>query len=77
MHDEVTLTLGDRIASGWTDIRISRGIERLPSDFQIAMTELYPGEDPVVVAEPGMPCVVKIGDAPVITGYVDRYIPSQ
>ena len=23
-----------------------------------------------------MPCVVKIGDAPVITGYVDRYIPS-
>ena len=62
--------------SGWQSVRVTRGIERLPSDFEIEMTELYPGEANAFVVQPGDDCRVKIGDDLVITGYVDRYSPS-
>ncbi|HDR9065474.1 TPA: phage baseplate assembly protein [Burkholderia contaminans] len=74
--DEITLTVGGQTVSGWTDVRITRGVERMPSDFDIGLTELYPGELDQVVVTPGDPCVVNIGLDTVITGYVDRYIPS-
>lgn len=62
--------------SGWTSIRVTRGIERCPSDFDIEMTELYPDEVGAFVIQPGDSCQVKLGDDLVITGYVDRFIPS-
>lgn len=74
--DEVTLTIGGQEISGWTDVRITRGVERLPSDFSIGMTELYPGELARVTAVPGSACVVKVGGEELITGYVDRFVPS-
>lgn len=74
--DDLTLTIGGQAISGWTDIRITRGIERLPSDFSIGMTELYPGELAKVIVQPGLPCTVSLGNDLVITGYVDRFIPS-
>jgi len=74
--DELTLTVGGQAISGWTDIRVTRGIERLPSDFSIGLTELYPGEISTIVIKPGQACTVKIGSDLIITGYVDRYIPS-
>lgn len=76
MSDEITLTVGSRTIAGWTDVRITRGIERLPSDFEIGLTELYPGETDEIVVTPGDACVVRIGDDTVITGYVDDYIPG-
>lgn len=75
--NDVQLTLyGDDITttiSGWTEVRITRGIERMPSDFSIAMTEHFPGVDDIV-ALPGMKCVVTIDGDTVVTGYVDRVI---
>ncbi len=75
-QDDLTLTINGQAISGWTDIRVTRGIERLPSDFSIGMTELYPGELDAVITQPGAPVVVSIGQDVVITGYVDRFIPS-
>lgn len=74
--DDLVLTIGGQAIAGWTDIRITRGIERLPSDFSIGMTELYPGQLSDVVVAPGSACTVTLGGDPVITGYVDRFIPS-
>ena len=76
MFDDLTLFVGGRALSGWTDIRVTRGIERLPSDFEIGMTELYPHEASVYTVQPGDECVVKIGNDTVISGYVDRFIPT-
>ncbi|CAB3779413.1 hypothetical protein LMG28688_00834 [Paraburkholderia caffeinitolerans] len=76
MSDELTLTVGGKVISGWTDVRVTRGIERIPSDFDIGLTELFPGELDQVVVTPGDACVVQIGGDTVVTGYVDRYIPS-
>ncbi|MGI4943823.1 MAG: phage baseplate assembly protein [Janthinobacterium lividum] len=74
--DDVTITTGGKIIGGWQAVRITRGIERMPSDFDIALTELYPGAADQIVIQPGAPCVVKLGADVVVTGYVDRYVPS-
>lgn len=44
MSDELTLSIGGRQLSGWTSTRVTHGIEHCPSDFEISMTERYPGE---------------------------------
>ncbi|MFP4891220.1 phage baseplate assembly protein [Paraburkholderia sp. EG304] len=69
--DDVSLTVGGATVSGWTSVRVTRGMERIPADFDIAMTERFPGATDVLVNE-GDPCVLSIGGDTVITGYVDR-----
>jgi prophage tail gpP-like protein len=74
-RDVVNLSAGGKVISGWKEIRITRGVDRVPSDFSFVMTEYFPG-DGVFLAAPGMECTVKIGDDVVVTGYVDRYEPT-
>ncbi|MDE1901525.1 MAG: hypothetical protein KGI37_07775 [Alphaproteobacteria bacterium] len=75
MIDDLILKVAGQQISGWTEIRVTRGIERLPSDFEIGLTEAYPGTTQATVL-PGDACQVLIGGNLVITGYVDRYAPS-
>lgn len=74
--DDLTLVLGGRKLSGWTETRVTRGIERCPNDFEIALTESFPGQASSVVVQPQDACQVLLGTDPVITGYVDRFVPS-
>lgn len=76
MSEEISLVVGKQKIYGWTDVRITRGVERLPSDFDIGMTERFPGSVQDVVVSPGDPCQVFIGPDLIITGYVDRFVPS-
>ncbi len=77
--DELTLIIGDAMVSGWTSVRVTRGIERLPSDFEIQMTDLRGLVSPSTMAavgdaiKEGDPCRVMLGSDLVITGYIDRY----
>lgn len=73
--DDLVLEVGGRALSGWTGVRVTRGVERAPSDFEIEMTELYPDEANAFVVTPGDACVVKLGGDVVLTGYVDRFAP--
>ncbi|MGX9965558.1 phage baseplate assembly protein [Roseomonas sp. F4] len=73
--DDVVLLVDGQLLSGWQEIRIGVGIERMPSDFELVVTDRYPGK-PAVPLQPGMDCVIKIGADTVITGYVDRYTIS-
>lgn len=75
MSDEVFISVGNQNIYGWTDVRISRGVERLPSDFDISLTERYPSSITEVVVQPGDACQVYIGSDLVITGYVNRFVP--
>lgn len=72
---DVTLIVGAARLAGWQEISVGIGIERMPSDFSLAVTDAFPGEPPVPV-QPGMPCQLRIGAETVITGYVDRYAIS-
>lgn len=71
---DVTLIVNGGEMSGWTEVEVTRGIELMPSSFNIALTERYPGGAQLAV-QPGDKCQVKIGGDVVITGYVDRFMP--
>lgn len=72
MSDDVTLTVHSSTIAGWMSVRsITRGMGRIPADFDISMTERFPHTTDVIVTE-GDPCIVSIGPDVVITGYVDR-----
>ncbi|WP_343618825.1 phage baseplate assembly protein [Ralstonia sp.] len=76
LDDGIYLSVGGYMLSGWTSLRCTRGIERFPSDFEISMTELFPGQANDFVVQKGDECILSLGDDPVITGYVDRVVPS-
>lgn len=42
MNDEMTLTIGGKILSGWDEVRITRSIERMPSDFDLSLMDEFP-----------------------------------
>ena len=71
--DTVTVVAGGVRVSGWQAVRITRGLTRVPNDFDVALTESFPTDAKDIVLKPGMPCQVLIGADPVITGYVDRF----
>lgn len=73
--DELILEIGGHAFSGWSSIRVTRGIERLPSDFEIEMTEIYPGDVSTFQINPGDSCAVRLGNDVVVTGYIDRFAP--
>lgn len=72
INTEVTLTVGNMKWSGWQEIRVTRGAERCPSDYDIGLTEKYLDTSQIDIM-PGEPCTLSIGDVKVIDGYVDLY----
>lgn len=75
MTDDLTLTVNGKVLSGWDSVRVTRSIDRLPSDFELSLMDYYPGSDDAQLVVPGKPCTVKIGDDLVVTGYIDRWSP--
>ncbi|MEG0099403.1 MAG: phage tail protein [Citrobacter sp.] len=74
--DELSLEVAGRLISGWQRVRVTRGIERLPADFDITLMDYYPGSDEKQLIKEGDPCVVRLGNDVVITGYIDRWMPA-
>lgn len=72
---DLSLKVNNQLLGGWTSVRVTASLERCPRDFEIGMTERYPGEFNSVIVRPGDPCEVRIGGDVVLTGYVDRYLP--
>lgn len=73
---ELSLAIGDRIIVGWTEVRVTRGMERMPSDFEISLTDPFPLDPNSFVIQPGDPCKVFLGSDLVVTGYVGGLAPS-
>lgn len=71
--DTVTLQVAGQNFSGWTDIRIIRGIEVFPSVFSLQVTERLPKDASRFPISPGQQCKLMIGDDLVLTGFVDSY----
>jgi len=73
--DDLTIISGQQQISGWTTVRVTRGIERMPNDFQIEMTERNPDGSQITIS-PGAQCQIKLGEDLVLTGYIDTYEAS-
>lgn len=74
IDDTVRLVINSKAWAGWTDVRITRGLERMPGDFELHVTQTSPAENHI---SPFDACEVRIGKDTVITGYVDRVAPMM
>jgi prophage tail gpP-like protein len=76
VSDDVTVVINGVTYGGWNEVRITRGVERCPMDFELKLTDFFTGDSAHLQIRPGDPCVVRIGKDPVITGYVDIVSPQ-
>ena len=70
--NEVRLVVSGVSKTGWQSVLVVRGIEIMPSQFAIALTERSSGDSAQVDVNAGDPCQVLIGNDLVLTGRVDR-----
>lgn len=80
-NDEVVLEIGRTETeavrySGWTRLRITRGILRLTGDFSVELGEFSPRESARFDCRPGDFVKVIIGKTRVLTGFVNVFNPS-
>lgn len=68
---DLVLTIGGQAISGWTETRVTRGIERCTGDFDIAMTDPA-WTDGAAQINTGAACQIKLGADLVLSGWVDR-----
>jgi prophage tail gpP-like protein len=61
---------------GWTEVRVSRGLTRCVTDFDIAVSERWSGQAEPWQIKPFVPCQIRIGTDPLLTGYVEIYDPQ-
>jgi prophage tail gpP-like protein len=73
-QDGLTLTVGGQAFTGWTEVRVTRGLERMTSDFDLSVSQ-KPNQKPWRIL-PFSPCTLSLGGVLVLTGFVDSYIPS-
>ena len=72
-QNQITLTVGGKTFGGWTEMTVSRAIDRLKSVFTIGVTDRWVTNGQLWQITPFSPCVVKIGSDVVLTGYVGEY----
>jgi prophage tail gpP-like protein len=68
---EVVLTVNGTEYRGWKEIRITRSLESLCGSFSMSVSERWEGQTKRWPILEGDECVVRLGDEPIITGYVD------
>jgi prophage tail gpP-like protein len=69
--------VGAQAWQGWKAIRVTRGVERVPSDFDLAVTEEFPGQAARIDVQPGQACQIKIGGDIAVTGWINRYVGAD
>ncbi|EMO9494388.1 phage tail protein, partial [Raoultella ornithinolytica] len=75
-QDVVRLTVGNKTIEGWDAVRVTRSIERFPSDFSLGLMDYYPGTSEKQLVQEGQSCDVRIGNDLVLTGYIDSWEPA-
>jgi len=76
MIDPITLVIDDRSYGGWTAARVTRGLTRCATDFEIEVSERWAGQAEPWRIKPFARCEVFAGKDRLMTGYVDSYSPS-
>lgn len=72
----VELHIGGRVFGGWETARVTRGVKRGASDFELKATERWPGQDTPVGVRPGDLCQIFVEGERFVTGYLDDVSPE-
>lgn len=67
----VTLGIGDAEWDGWTELEITRSIERVAGAFALGLTERWPGQTERRQIRMGMACKLAVDGEVLITGWID------
>ncbi len=70
--NQVRLVVNGVSKTGWQRVLVVRGLEIMPSQFSIALTDRYSGDSSQVDITAGDPCQLYLGATMVLTGRVDR-----
>lgn len=65
------LIIAEQKFTGWTDLKVTRGIARMATDFQMHVAGGWPGADAGWPIRSFAPCAIRIDDDPVMAGYID------
>lgn len=78
MRDLPELLVDGQIYGGWTALRVTRGIERCAADFRLDVTDRWPAAVTPEVWQiaPGMACELRLGEDPVVVGWIDAFRPA-
>ncbi len=74
--DELVLEVSGNRLSGWQAVEVTLRAEGFPNSFEISLSSKNPATSNATVASAGQACSVSLGSDVVITGYIDRDIPS-
>lgn len=72
-ENELSLVINGKRFFGWDSVRVTRGIERLPTDFEISLMDYSPESDEQQWVSAGDACELFIGDDRVMVGYIDAW----
>lgn len=73
---EITLRIGGREWGGWQSYRVQLGMQQLAGQFELALTERWAGQASRRQVAEGEPCELLYNGELLITGYVDRVMPT-
>jgi prophage tail gpP-like protein len=76
MTAPVSLFVDGTEYAGWKHVRVTRGLLRATSDFELAVSERWTVEGKPMQIAPGMACEVRTRGKVLLTGWVDAYKPS-
>ena len=76
MIDPLFLLIDGRRYGGWTSARVTRGLTRCATDFEIEVSERWAGQSQPWQILPFAKCEIFAGADRLMTGYVDRYAAS-
>jgi len=76
MTARVALFVDGAEYSGWKTVRVTRGLTRATSDFDLTVSERWGLEGSAWQIQAGAACEVRYGNQILLTGWVDSYKPS-
>ncbi|WP_392563199.1 contractile injection system protein, VgrG/Pvc8 family (plasmid) [Orbus sturtevantii] len=77
MNDDLILRLDDKEIIGWDSLRVSRSIERFPTNFSLSLMDNYDVTGNTQIIRPGRECQIYLGSDLVCTGYIDQWMVSK
>lgn len=72
MAPRASLLVDGQLYGGWTELRVTRGMERLSADFEMSGPARWQGPDAAWPVTLFAPCQILLDEEPVFTGYVDK-----
>jgi len=76
MSNRVALYVDGAEYSGWKSVRITRGLTRATSDFDLTVSERWGLESMVWQLLPGGACEIRYGNEVMLSGFIDTYQPA-